>query len=67
MRLDELKRREFISLFGGTAFAWPLAARAQQAANVLRVGITTIQQRTSPPYVMFDQRLRELGSMNRIL
>jgi putative ABC transport system substrate-binding protein len=64
MQFGQLKRREFISLLGAAA-AWPLAARAQQAAKVARIGFMVTGSLASPEQRAttdsFVQGLRERG------
>ena len=53
-----MRRRQFITLLGGAAVAWPLAARAQQpVSKIPRVGIIDPAAQWDP----FRQGLRELG------
>jgi putative tryptophan/tyrosine transport system substrate-binding protein len=59
-----MRRREFITLLGGAAAAWPLAARAQQpAGRVYRVGYFAITSRERSLHLMkaFEEGLRSLG------
>ena len=64
-RGDRMKRREFITLLGGAAAAWPLAARAQQPGQVQRIGILMPYPKSdaeSQSYVRaFRQELARLG------
>jgi hypothetical protein len=56
----DLRRRQFITLLGGMAAAWPLAARAQ-SPKMLRVGYSGMLPREAPHYAAFEKRMAELG------
>ena len=61
-----IRRREFISLMGGAAAAWPLAARGQQGDRIRRIGVLTPYSENDPyaraQFDAFVQGLAELGS-----
>src|ERR1700680_2758907 len=62
MQFDRTNRREFITLLGGAGAAWPLAARAQQPAKVLRVGILSpAASETAATLTAFREGIRDLG------
>jgi putative ABC transport system substrate-binding protein len=56
-----MRRREFISVLGGAAAAWPLAARAQQVGRTYRLGIIHNQGPQSPQFPPLYDELRRLG------
>ncbi len=60
-----IARRKFIAALGGTAFAWPLAARGQQADRMRRVGVLESRAADDPEgkarLAVFRQGLQELG------
>src|SRR5262245_62119631 len=61
----QMRRREFISLFGGVAAVWPLAGHAQQAGRMKRIGalmsIPIDDPQSVPRATAFAQGLQALG------
>src|SRR6266478_4665438 len=59
---EAMRRRDFITLFGGAAAAWPLAGLAQQAGKLPTIGFLGADASAFGPWTAaFVAHLRELG------
>jgi putative tryptophan/tyrosine transport system substrate-binding protein len=56
-----MRRRDFITLLGGVATAWPLLVRAQEARRTYRIAILTGAPRKAPQNVACFDELQQFG------
>ena len=56
-----MRRRQFITLLGGAAATWPLAARAQQSARIRRIIWASTESQPDPFVDGFRDGLKERG------
>ena len=63
--MSDMRRREFITLLGSAAVAWPLAASAQQLDRVRQIsvlmGVSASDSDARPRIAAFEQTLQDLG------
>jgi ABC-type uncharacterized transport system substrate-binding protein len=61
MQLDQLKRREFVSLLGGGSLLTPFAASAQEAGRTYRLAFLSANPREAPQHMALLDELRQSG------